>query len=63
MGSMLFKAIGLLVVVGAIFAAGFVVGGGFAQQAAEHDVQKTLVGCLPLEDAAALQQCIAGGGQ
>lgn len=63
MGSLFFRLIGVLIVVGAIFGAGVIVGGGFAQEAAENDAQKILMSCLPIENATALQDCLAGGGQ
>ncbi len=58
MASMLFKFIGVLLVVGVIFFGGFVVGGGFAAESAEHDVKTTVEQCLPIDDAAALQACL-----
>ena len=65
MSGFAFKAIGLLVVVGTIFIAGFMAGGSFATSSAEHAQRQALEMCLPLNTADEIDDCLdaAGGGR
>lgn len=58
MGKFIFQAVIGLVVVGTIFIFGVVVGGGFANDAAETGVQSRVAQCLPLETAQELEACL-----
>lgn len=61
MGGILFKLIGILLVVGVIFGFGVLVGGGFATGAAEESMREQIVQCLPIENAEELTVCLAEG--
>lgn len=58
MSTFLFKAIGFFVVVGAIFFAGFFVGGGFATGAAYESQRDEVEVCLPVETTDDLDACL-----
>lgn len=59
MSHLLFKVIGFLVVVGAIFAAGVVVGGSFATGSAEDSQRARIERCLPITTAGELHACLS----
>lgn len=59
MGKFIFPAVVVLVIVGAIFVVGVIVGLGFATSAAEAGVQKRIEECLPVETGEELETCLA----
>lgn len=59
MGKFIFQAVIVLAVVGTVFVFGVVVGGGFANDAAEAGMRTRLAQCLPMETAVDLETCLA----
>lgn len=63
MSGFAFKAIGVLVVIGAIFVAGFIVGGGFATDAAKKSDSEQISRCLPIKTVDEANACLQGGDE
>lgn len=59
----IFKFIAFLVVVGGIFLAGVVVGGGWATGMSEEGMLRQIDQCMPAESAEDLRPCLVGDGQ
>lgn len=58
MSTFVFKLIGFLIVVGVIFFAGVIVGGGFATEASQDTQRDRIEQCLPLKTAEELSACV-----